>query len=111
MAEDPKNIFITPPEMAEALGVSLSTVYGYLKAGVIPSDAVGGKRLVHRKDFATWLAGGKSACHWLGAHQAEAPKEPVRLRLQVNGMDVVIGEEQSNDGRVIYPANYLVRRG
>lgn len=78
--------FITPKEMAERLGVSVSTVYAYLRAGVVPADHVGDKPLVHRVDFETWLKGGRAACGWLHNRQAEPTK--VAIELRVNGKEV-----------------------
>ena len=94
MSDQDPSVFITPKEMARALGVSLTTIYGYLAAGVIPCDHVGVKPLVHRADFEVWLKGGKAACHWL-AQPPVATAEPTELKVRVNGVEVaVLGERK-----------------
>ena len=109
-ADEPETnpLFITPQEMADEISrvfgrpVSVATVYNYLRAGIIPADHSGQHPVMHRKDWETWLAGGKSACHWLaqprpseqttrGGWQTE--RRPQQLRISVNGVDVAVLEE------------------
>ncbi|PFZ72326.1 excisionase [Bacillus toyonensis] len=53
-----KKITLTVKEVAELLGVSLTTIYSMARTGEIPHARIKGKILFHRPIIETWLMNG-----------------------------------------------------
>lgn len=53
-----KKVTLTVKEVAELLGVSLTTVYSMTRMSEIPHARVRGKILFHRPTIETWLING-----------------------------------------------------
>ncbi|PEV10280.1 excisionase [Bacillus thuringiensis] len=53
-----KKVTLTVKEVAELLGVSLTTVYSMTRMSEIPHARVRGKILFHRPTIETWLMNG-----------------------------------------------------
>ncbi len=51
----PNKEFYSARELAEILGVSVTTLYRMVRAGTLPCYAVGRSRRFHRDEIATWL--------------------------------------------------------
>jgi excisionase family DNA binding protein len=69
-------ILMRPVEVAEALGLGRSTVYGLLARGAIPSIRVGGQLRVPAVDLDAWVRSqvGKGASQVGGEGSGDSPQ-------------------------------------